>query len=53
MKTFDNIYNSIKPDFATQPRSLSDLSIIMSKIYEVLRCDKYSEFSPFDFNLPG
>ena len=50
MRTFNDIYNSIKPDFVPQPRSIIDLGIILSKIYEVLKSEKYIEYSPFDVN---
>lgn len=50
MTTFNDIYNSIRTDFAPQPRSLPDLGVILSKIYEVLKSDKYSDYSPFDLN---
>lgn len=50
MTTFNEIYNSIKSDFTPQPRSLPDLGIILSKIYEVLKSDKYLKYSLFDLN---
>lgn len=50
MKTFNDIYNSIKTDFTPQPRSIPDLAIILAKIYEALKSDKYSEFSPFNID---
>lgn len=50
MKTFNDIYNSIKTDFTPQPSSIPDLAIILAKIYEALKSDKYSEFSPFNID---
>jgi hypothetical protein len=49
MKTFNEIYNSIKPDFTPQLRSIIDIGIILSKAYLILKAEKYAEYLPFDF----
>lgn len=48
MRTFNDVYDTLKPNFVPQPRSIIDLGIILSKIYEVLKSEKYIEYSPFD-----
>ncbi|QXP59230.1 hypothetical protein [Olleya sp. HaHaR_3_96] len=50
MRTFNDIYNNIQSNFSPQPRSIIDLGIILSKLYEVLKSDKYSEYNPFELN---
>jgi hypothetical protein len=48
MKTFDDIYNSIKPDCTSQPRNAIDIRIILLKAYILLKAEQYDEYSPFD-----
>jgi hypothetical protein len=48
MNKFDDIYNSIKPNFAPQNRSIYEIGIILSKFYKVLNSEKISSFKPFE-----
>jgi hypothetical protein len=47
MKTFNDLYFTIK-DFEPQPRSLSDLGIILSKAYSTLKHERFIKYSPFE-----
>ncbi|MGR3317053.1 MAG: hypothetical protein ACUZ8O_01035 [Candidatus Anammoxibacter sp.] len=47
MKSFGEIYNSIKSNFDPQSRSLKEIGVILAKIYSVLRNPKFEKFSPF------
>src|SRR6476661_2348091 len=48
MNNFSEIYESVKKDLEPQKRSLSEIGIILAKIYKLLNNIKWVNFNPFD-----
>lgn len=45
MKEINELYNTLKPDFSPQSRSLSDLALILSKAYILYKKKEYFQFA--------